>query len=197
MNPSNPPGYYQQQPPNNPVILNQQTMAPSIPQNQGPFIPAQNVISDLDFQTDGLVEPIIKCKTLYEQLKTSLQLLLIQLNSIINPSASSSSMNEKLNAVDQFVLFGKSVENFNKVCDLLIVNLRVACEAQTISVELKQYTRYFSSINPVDHDLAVMALINAQMQRMIEFKSLFQRYLANSNQNVNQMPQNQANQMNQ
>ena len=188
MNPLNPPGYYQQQP-NNTAILNQQNMAPSIPQNPAPFMPA---IPEMDFQTDALIEPIAKCKTLYEQLKSSLQLLLIQLNSIINPSSSSSSVNEKLNAVDQFVLFGKSVENFNKVCDLLIVNLRVACEAQTISVELKNYSRYFTNINPIDHDLAVMAMINTQMQRLAEFKALFQKFLANSN-----IATNQTNQLNQ
>ena len=183
MNPVNPPNYYQQQP-NNPVM--QQTLPPTMPLNPAPFLTSP----DLDFQTDGLIEPIAKCKTLYEQLKSSLQVLLIQLNSIINPSASSSSMNEKLNAVDQFVLFGKSVENFNKVCDLLIVNLRVASEAQTVSAELKQYSRYFNHINPADHDVAVMTLINTQMQRMTEFRGLFQKFLANSGSlTTNQMNQ--------
>ena len=183
MNTVNPPGYYQQQPPN-PVMVNH----PAVPSPQMPFLSAPNPLPELDFQNDALVEPITKCKILYEQLKSSLQLLLNQLNFILNPSSSSAGMNERLNAENQFQLFGKSVENFNRVCDLLIVNLRMACEAQSVSIEIKTFSRYFGPVSPERSDLSIMPHINLQMQRISEYKNLFQRFLAN-NTNLTQINQ--------
>ena len=177
----NSPAYYQGQPQQaistpqgvnpNPIIPPganiQQTT--NLPPNQIAFH------SDSDIVNDGLIDPISKCKELFSHLRNSLQFLLYQLSVVLNPA------NETKPTVEnQFQLLGKYIENFNRVCDLLVVNLRTACEAQMISNEIKNFTRY-ASMGPMDinrQDNSLLNSVNIQMQRINEFRSMLQKYLS-------------------
>ncbi len=97
---------------------------------------------------------------------------------------------------NQFQLLGKYIENFNRVCDLLVVNLRTACEAQQISNELKMFSRWYANIGQIDANRAENPLIhsiNIQMQRINEFRAMMQKYLAapapSASDNVKQQQQ--------
>ena len=88
-----------------------------------------------------------------------------------------------------FQMLGKSIENFNRVCDLLAVNLRTAHEAQSLASELKLFSRYFAHMSHMDSNRAEIPLsasINIQTQRINEFKSIMQRFLV-SNTSINQI----------
>jgi hypothetical protein len=82
---------------------------------------------------------------------------------------------------NQFQLLGKCVENFNRVCDLLIVNLRTAYEAQSIYMELRNYARFYAFVGPDRTENPPIYSINNQMQRIVEFKSALQRFISAAN----------------
>lgn len=81
---------------------------------------------------------------------------------------------------------GKHIENFNRACDLLTVNLKVACEAQEISNELKSFSKYYAYNSQIDsnrNENPFINSINLQMQRIGEFQNLISQYLAPKNSN--------------
>lgn len=104
----------------------------------------------------------------------------------MNPTGENLGRNLKNQLSDnQFQLLGQYIENFYRVCDLLIVNLRMGCESQTISNELKFFWRYYAHIGQMDANRAEnphLASINIQTQRINELNKLFQNYLNLSNQ---------------
>ena len=87
-------------------------------------------------------------------------------------------------------MFGKAVENFNRVCDLLIINLRTVLESLANSSELRHLNKYYAHINQSDcerNDVPYISSINIQMQRINDFRNMFQQFLQinnNSNNNI-------------
>ena len=80
---------------------------------------------------------------------------------------------------NQFQMFGKNVENFNRVCDLLIVNLRAACEAQLLVNDLRNYYKYHAYNDQTDSMRVDGQIINSvviQMQRISELKAVLSRF---------------------
>ncbi|CAF0748662.1 unnamed protein product [Brachionus calyciflorus] len=186
---NSPAGYYPQggvhpgQPTQQPMVNIQPNVIPPNPVMTNPVMmpnPApvpDHFHTDSDIVNDGLVDPIVKSKDLLKQLKMSLQALLEQLVIVFNPPNESS----QIQTENQYQLLGKHIENFNRACDLLTVNLRVACEAQTISNELKQFSRYYAHMGPMDanrNENPYINSINIQMQRISEFRNMIQNYLA-------------------
>jgi hypothetical protein len=102
--------------------------------------------------------------------------MLTQLSVVLNPANQT-----RITSENQFQLLGRFIENFNRVCDLFVVNLRTACEAQHISNELKLFSRWYAHIGQMDAVRAENPLIhsvNIQMQRINEFRAMMQKYLA-------------------
>ena len=79
----------------------------------------------------------------------------------------------------QFQIFGKNVENFNKICDLLTVNLRAACEAQMLANDLRSFSKYYAHIDQSDSmriEGQIINSVNIQMQRINELRNTLQRF---------------------
>lgn len=86
---------------------------------------------------------------------------------------------------NQFQVLGKHVENFNRVCDLLIINLRTVCESHVISNELKSLVRYYATMIPESNKYNDLQSVSIQLQRVSEFKKLLQDYVSgNSNNSI-------------
>jgi hypothetical protein len=73
-------------------------------------------------------------------------------------------------ADNQFQILGKYVENFDRVCDLLIINLRVAHEVQQALTLLQYY-------EPRDKNMSE-SVVNKHVSRIIEIRNSLQRFLA-------------------
>jgi len=95
---------------------------------------------------------------------------------------------KRVNVEKQFQLFGKSLEDFNRVCDLLTVNLKSAHEAQSISNELRYLYRSYAHIGPHDanrNEHPLLNSVNIQTQRIHEFKTMLQNFLDKTTQQTN------------
>lgn len=96
----------------------------------------------------------------------------------------------RITSENQFQALGKCVENFNKVCDLMLVNLRSASEAQTISTELKVFTRYLGHMGQLEvnkSDTLYINYVNLQMQRINEVRAILQKY-SEAGSSINDQP---------
>lgn len=81
---------------------------------------------------------------------------------------------------NHFITFGKNVENFNKICDLLNVNLRAGCESQMMANDLRQFYRYYSHIDGQDSqrtDSQMINSMNIQTQRVHDLKAVLNKFL--------------------
>ena len=74
----------------------------------------------------------------------------------------------------------KAVENVNRVCDLLAVNLRSAHEAQTLSNELKLFYRYYANMGAMDANRnepgSLLNSVAIQTQRIADYAALMRRF---------------------
>ncbi len=78
---------------------------------------------------------------------------------------------------NQFQLLGESIETFNRICDALIINLRVAsevCQLQTITNSFEKVAYHAPNQDPKN-----------QLNRIIEIRNILQRYI-NSTKNQNE-----------
>lgn len=81
---------------------------------------------------------------------------------------------------NQFQVLGKYVENFNRVCDLLIVNLRTQYESQHISNELKSFIRFYASIMPEQNRYNEIQSVSNQIMRISELRKSLQDFVSSS-----------------
>lgn len=66
------------------------------------------------------------------------------------------------------------------------MNLKVACEAQEISNELKTFSKYYAYNSQIDsnrNEVPFINSINIHMQRIGEFQNMISQYLAPKNIN--------------
>ena len=73
---------------------------------------------------------------------------------------------------NQFQLLGKHVENFDRVCDLMIINLRVAHEVQQVLTMLQTFERLDQRDTQRDQ-----SVVNKHVSRIMEIRNSLQRYL--------------------
>lgn len=139
-----------------------------------PMFQNQQIDSTINSDTT-LVDPITKCKDLLPQLKQSLLTLMQQLVIVMSPNSDNKNVTE-----NQFQLLGKHVENFDRVCDLLIINLRVAHEVQQVLTMLQTYERLDQRDQQRPDPARNMSdsVVNKHVSRIIEIRSSLQRYLA-------------------
>ena len=84
---------------------------------------------------------------------------------------------------NQFQLLGKHVENFDRVCDLMIINLRVAHEVQQVLAMLNYYERLDQreqqrEQRPDQLKHLSESNINKHVTRIIELRNTLERFLA-------------------
>jgi hypothetical protein len=98
-----------------------------------------------------------------------------QLVIVMSPNSDNKNITE-----NQFQLLGKHVENFDRVCDLLIINLRVAHEVQQVLTMLQTYERLDQrdQQRPDQARNVSDSVVNKHVSRIIEIRSSLQRYLA-------------------
>jgi hypothetical protein len=86
------------------------------------------------------------------------------------------------------------------VCDLLVVNLRTACETQQNSNEIRFLSKMYAYNGMMDSNRAENPQINSiniQMQRVNEFRAMLQNYLTKSENDSSQQQQQQQQAQNQ